>query len=565
MNESRKSSKDYCLILGITQSMTVRSRSVLFNKSDENKSLTLDERIKKCFSEKALESSFHVKDLREFAESVKVEGKYCEHEVLNQPKNYIIYDLPYASSLILTFGFDSNGGQPEEYLKAVHTILFSSRLPSPKDVLFNEWAIVSNDENRYMDDWRVAYDLLLLLGRRRSRVFANQLALRIFNICLPVGRLRPRAAKDSETKNRIAYQNEVFDFVAIPVLTLDAKPQSTFFRNTISLSLVLVPVNEKYNRSRKVSAHEMCHVKDDTEFDIVDSPLKEFLAKIDPGFDGGPSLTARQLSVLLCRTIHDVASKPCETKETEKSWERAYHQLLMSTHFTQSILASDLDNRTIERFYQNSISSSFRNELRCVVTPASVLNDRKRFEFPETADFERMLVTDRSKIESDSLVFFNKQYSTIIDLIPSEQERFSETSVRWRFAWHLYMSINMSVMDAMIYSFHDELLSERHQVEALGIAESEFVKDIDEFYELDILNSIYKERYEKIRAIDGLDKDFKMLKAKLAAIKTNLVLDEQRRFNKEQNKINKNTERLTIVSVGIAVAAIIIAILPWLL
>jgi hypothetical protein len=560
MANSLDLAKTYHLLWSVTGSITLHSNNILF---DASRSDSFRERIKSCFDE-VLPSEFHIKDLNEFAEfteAVKRGEKLRTFHRANKPQAYLSYKLSYSKSSILNFRDISQDSEFEKYWNANWNKLISKSIASSKELIFNEWAMLGNHEmKRYAEDWKVAYDLLLFLGIRRSALFRPQLALRVFNISLPVGRLKPRPIKVPEDgEERKAYQTEVSSFLIVPIITLNAKPGNNYFRKSLSLSLLLIPIDESFTGTRKVSAHEICHINGDTEFELIDSPLKDFLLNFKLASQEQIQ-SIPELLEIVCRTVCDIINNGCDIKEQEQLWELAYDQLSFSKQITQCILSPMLDNATIEKFHLSKMSPDFRRELRSIITPEQYFRDKSYFQFPDVVNFEKMVIIDESMIDSNYLTFFNKESSKLIGFMYNGSEHFPEFSVKWLFDYEFYMSVSMSILDTMIHDFYKELVSVEHDAEKLGNLEKEFFKDIDEFYDLDNYDSDYKEMFKKLRSVDGLERDFEELKERLQALKTNLVLDEQRKVNKEQEKINKRIEILSVISIGIAIFAIIVVI-----
>ena len=207
-----------------------------------------------------------------------------------------------------------------------------------------------------------------------------------------------------------------------------------------------------------------------------------------------------------------------------------------------------LNKEEVENFYKGlrtpNIKSKVHDELRSLVTPDEFIDDDKHFiVFPDVVKFEKMELTDNARRDSNGISFFNKESSTLLSLLSNDIEKFPYYSFKWGFAWFLYMSMSMSLLDAMIYSAHCKIDSEENEAKTLATIETDFIKDIQEFYDLDINKSNYKETYERMRKIDGLDKDFRILKDKISTLKTNLVLIEQK-------KVNARIVWLTVAIVG---------------
>ena len=202
---------------------------------------------------------------------------------------------------------------------------------------------------------------------------------------------------------------------------------------------------------------------------------------------------------------------------------------------------------------------NLHDELRSIITPSNFYK-----KWPDVIDFKKLVITNDSRLgSSGSISLFNKGDSKIFNFTQDKDENFPKFSFKWGFVYLLYMGISISVLDVMIQSFYRELeSSEKHKSEAIVELETEFIEDIDEFYDLDINYPYYKEEYENLRKVDGINKDFQMLKDKLNALKTNAVLEEQVKLTKEQAKVDQSILRLTEISLVIALSAMIIAAVP---
>ena len=394
------------------------------------------------------------------------------------------------------------------------------------------------------------------------------MAPRLFNITLPFGRLEHAKKKGDELS-----QTKGTFFLAIPVITLTAKqktdPESSYFRNTLSMSIILIPVNETFDEKQDTSAKEMYQINDRTNFKLADSPLKDFL-----GSEGLEIVSPKNLLERLCKKTVEIA------QANLKCENRICNQLAKSTYFTHSVLAHALSNDQVEDFYryignetikpqQSNDQTTFQegkhgtinlhDELRSIITPSGFYK-----KYPDVIDFRKMVITNKARLgSSGSISFFNKGDSKILNLTYNKDENFPKFSFKWGFAYLLYMSISISVLEVMIQSFYRELEStEKHKPELLMELETKLISDIDEFYDLDIRSPYYKEEYENLRNVDGINRDFQMLKDKLNALKTNVVLEEQIKLTKEQAKVDQSILRLTEISIIIALAAMIIAAVP---
>ncbi len=528
----------YNFLGAITGSIRVESEIGLFIKKGKS---DLDQRLVKCFKvalEKRKLSEFLINDLSQFASSFETLSQISNSS--NQE-----YSLPWIKTDILTFEGDLSNQEFEDAWKSDWIRLLSSKKSAVNGRISNEWAITNVEPSAYDQDWKVAYDLLLLLGLRRSHIFTFEMATRVFNISLPIGRLKPVEKREELTYAKKRYQDEVGNYLVLPIISLNGRVTKNIsnFRNTLAVSLLLVPVNNIFSNKRKVSPHEMHHVYEKTEFELIDSPLKKFL-KSGAAFEG---LTLSNFLRHICLETVEMMNVNEESIEIELS-----NILPISMQITEAILSPNVTDSNIEEFQQESVATELFNDFRNIITPHQSLDDVAFAYYPNVADFRKMSITDNLKLDSNYMTFYNRQRSRLIIFHGINQERFPQSSIFWSLSWGFYMNLSVSVLKAMIHSFYHEISSsDKRQVKTLMKIESDLIEDIDEFYDLDLRISVYKEMYEKIRRLDGVNKDFRMLKEKLGSLKTNLVLEEQ-------TKVNSRILLLTGVSTVSAIASLII-------
>lgn len=588
----------YNLLWAITGSVRVESENVsrtdcrrcLLFDSEEN--LDLNKRLKSCLGEEALKKNnldkFQLKDLRQIAKSIDYDNEKSPENKNANDKSKLSdfqYSVPYETSKILNFK-DMSEEEIKNYWQS-EWIKLRSRGYSKGNIIFNEWAITSQNEwpnenadekkqDKPHNDWnecdKATYNLILLLGLRRSILFTFEMAPRIFNICLPFGKLERQKNKDEDSHTKASH------FLVTPVILLTAKektePENSYFRNTLSVSLLLVPVNETFNEKQNVSAKEMYEIYKRTKFKMTDSPLKNFLS-----LGNLDNISAEDLLERTCRKIVSIA------EITMNDDRQISNQLSKSTHITQCVLTQSLNDEQIEKFHRNAVSIqkkvvNLHDELRSIVTPWLFYGKQH-----DVVDFKRMTITDKARLgSSGTITVFHRGDSRVVSLMPYMTENFPKNSLKWMFAWVLYMSMSMSLLDVMIHSFYRKLeSSEKHKAEVLMQLENEFIEDIDEFYDLDIIAPIYKEEYEKLRKIDGVNQDFQIVKDKMNALKTNVVLKEQGEISKrildftkvsvelthqlvaltkQLGEVNESIQKLTEISIAIAIAAMVIVGLP---
>ncbi|MDG7035350.1 MAG: hypothetical protein JRM78_03930 [Nitrososphaerota archaeon] len=553
MNESAELDAKYNVLFGTTISIRVQPQGPLFDPKAE---LDVDERIAKSAAELLKGSPFELRDIKNFAGALGLEP-FVELPKENQLEPFLRYGPPYAPAAQLDFN-DSSGKRFNETWRR-YFIFLLTRKAKDRPIL-NEWGIIGSKDRKYASgwekyagDWKVAYDLLVILGIRRSGSFTPNLALRTFNLCLPIGRLKPRDAKKDDGEGMRKQLSRVSTFLVTPIITLNMKPGNSYFRRTISLSLVLVPVGEEFTTSRKVTAYEMAHLSD-TEFELQDSPLKEFLELLEPKSGIHPDcLTAAQLAQALIMMFYHKTRGSGADKIDGVELEELFNQMSVSEHNIQVLLSPSLVNKDVENFYRNSISPRLREELRSIVLPRQYFYDGTGEPFPDTVEFQRMVIADEAKADATGLDLFSRPGSNLIEFYYAQAEDFPRRSIKWGLPWAIYMNIGTSVLGAMIHSFYQEIESKERSAKTLISVENNFIDDIEEFYDLDIIAPNYKERYEKLRDLSGMDADFRALKEKLASLKTNVVLEDQ--GNQDQYLV-----LLAIVSAAVGAIAVLIAL-----
>ncbi len=224
-------------------------------------------------------------------------------------------------------------------------------------------------------------------------------------------------------------------------------------------------------------------------------------------------------------------------------------QLILPNQF----LGDSLDNLTISQFYTYPDKCVIREELRNIISPEEILPDRIKHPHPDTINFKSILVIDNAKIDSNHLSFYKKRDSMITIFKGRVNEDFPNYSMKWSLFWNLYMSISLSFLHAKIASIYKKLEKDHEESEMLCTIETDMVQDLDEFYDLDIRQPLYKEFYERMKNIDGVNRDFKMLKEKLKNLKSNALLIEEKR-------LNERIESLTGISVFVGIAGVLLGL-----
>lgn len=544
----------YDFFWSLTESIRLSSNNVLFDKKLND---SLQDRITKSVNgiiQRQKVSKLEIKNLEEF-------GRLCSE--------LPVFDKDGHADLVLPASSDSLNPREAITLFYPETELIKIFLRDLDPA--NEW-IILGDMAKYPNDWWAVFRSLTSICSGRSGLFAQQMSSRIFNVCLPFGTLtkisdleiikNPEIAKIL-TPNDSSGSSK---YLLIPVITLNADPKKTHFRNTISITLLLIPKSRIEGKGRIFCFNEIL-LTDESIFVLEDSPLRNFIVSGSRGTERDNEIqfveeekivnnipTTKTYSVNLTRcvisdllqAIFKIILEGIGDQSIEPSHKELSERFSITKHATQCVLTPTLNEKELQAFYQNKTAQSLQRELNMVIS---------KKHWSPILRIEEMVVVDRAHAFSNGLCFYNKQSSELTIFCSTNNENDKITPYEWAFYRFVNMSISMSLLDAMIHSFYRELETKEQQAEMLTRIETDLITDIDEFFDLDIKSPVYREMYQRMRKIDGVDSDFRMLKQKLGALKTNVVLDEQA-------KVNKRILDITGISVVIAIAAMIIVAVP---
>jgi uncharacterized membrane protein len=305
-------------------------------------------------------------------------------------------------------------------------------------------------------------------------------------------------------------------FIVVPVLTLNRKPGTSRFRRTLSVSLIFVPVASDWIGPAKASAEDLRNCFWSRGF-TLSGPLTKFVQAVNNG----------TLEDILTGIIKRIVSSLVKDSEIGKAWSAAFSQISYSRQFTLDVLAETIDADTIIAFLGrgSSLSAQLVEELNSLVAPLDRLAIDGDNAMPSSVDYKSLCVNDAFGIDARHLDFYNPRESKLVGIMNSRWE--GTRSIKWLFAWHLYMSLGLSSFESMNYHVYRKLETERG-LEALIHVESELAEEIDEYYDLEIGVPIYKNAYERLKRVAGIEEDYDRLKKKIESFKTNVVIKDQR-------------------------------------
>ena len=189
--------------------------------------------------------------------------KYQFQTLLELEKMAKVVDSGYAESAFLDFRKKKcETKELDENKTSLWNQRYKNHITTYKK--HNEYFLFEDDKNDHVD---VLYDIAILLRIRRFQLFGTALAQRMCNVFLPMG--------------VITMKDNAESFLAVPFITLHMKQGKRRFRRTISISLILIPIDNSDNRtlSDKEIFQTLSKYGNDKKFHFVkdDDKLKIFI------------------------------------------------------------------------------------------------------------------------------------------------------------------------------------------------------------------------------------------------------------------------------------------------
>ena len=550
-------------IPGISYSVRINTRSRIFsetslkNPDKERIDITLDEMFHRLGDSGSrllniLEFSREMVDLKTDVVTGQTETTGIS---FSSGKSYVTYDPGYLWIKPLSFNDieNVNWNSPVWHRSFISPVISSSE---GHREIYNEHIIAPQGGLKNAinpSDYAAAYDILFLIGRNRSMVFSRGYSLRSFNIGLPPARISP-AGKDQPDSGGV--QSFLGSFIAVPVLIFTRKPGSRRFRRTITESIILIPTDDSFINPRKVSSRELYYALEEGRFKVSGDLVKYLSAdktlsgEIEKLSDDGMKIDDL-VKVLFKRVYNSLEEKRHEGREG--NLDNIEMQLSVSKSITIAVLDDTLKYEYVEEFFERN--ENYGEEKPKDTEIRDLVAYHKSFD-PRVATVTR---PDRSKIKWMSIkseqiyrndfMFFNPVNMRYIAILPRESEVFPISSVKLAFLWGFRISVGISAMKSMIYSFYREIERKRDAGSIIDV-ENNLVEDAEEFYDLDVISPSYSMEYEKAKRLAGIDRDYMNLKEKMGALKSNILIQEQRRLN-----------TVMVIFTGLVLAATIVALL----
>ena len=375
---------------------------------------------------------------------------------------------------------------------------------TPNNILCNEFILTENDlESTYPDlPSEIPYDIALLLGMTRSRLFNPEVSTRIYNILLPLGRFN---------QPELSANKESLSYLIIPFLTLHKSPNTSHFHRLISTNLWIIPQKqESYNKfkpaeikSKKINEltkRKVFGEDGNPEKFSLDGPLKKFLTDLKLETE---KLTIDDLLLTISTTIYKKITGSIPDKN------HIYTQTKLSTELLFSF------NTTIEDCHLLTLI----NEKSIKDIPLPLQDDLQKWLSTISLNIKDSMAQDRIRYDAHHLFLYSVDFHNSILLLDNKRELFPKaySAIKWGTPGIVFLSQAISTLRIIFYSFHRESekkkrLSKLSWIWRSNDLEKKLIEDLQEYYLLDIEARYYKEYFEKVKKITGLEKDYEILR-----------------------------------------------------
>ena len=421
------------------------------------------------------------------------------------------------------------------------------------------------DFKTYSHLYTIEYDIMLLLALRQWELFVDSYLFRMYDLFLPPAKiLRSNSGENVENA-----------MVVIPYISLKRKPneRKMDFSRIVVISLIIIPTSNDLLDRRSMSSEEMFLMnRDETEIVIKTSPLKEFIKEVVNSniFNGlaskrqailnelEGSMPIRHLFKMLSFLILAINSE----KFDENEWSLIANRLNDSFQYLKLI---DIDykdgNKTVKDDFKEFMlwgwtSKTLRVLLNDLVAPQGKLNihsDR------DVVDFRSLVINDPNLLEISPISFYNPFEQVAVAIITRDCEKFPTNSIKWGLSWYMKLIQSLSALTTLKNSYYFRLEHLNPTPETLSKIEDELLRDLDDFYDLEIRNWSYSYRmqFENSKKILGIDKSFVGLKEKISSVRTVVHTDIQ-------TKLNEKVRNLTLFLILLTATLIAIEVLKFL-
>jgi hypothetical protein len=487
----------YAGLFSTTISIRLPGGHGLIAKSSWRRKTTVKHKLAQIFKA----NGYELIDIKEMSERVFGSNESGSNENITDKEDDVFFylSLPYKYQSSLDFGSDI-GDQSFSYRAEYERI--RTRILSKKGAKganqFNDLFVVRTDKSKLSQSEVTAYDMGLILGSRKKTIFSNNFSSRVYNIVLP------------PIEGNFEFQENA---TLVPIVTLTLRPNSKEFRKTISLSVIQVPSIKKGGEARREldsNGIRSQYFKDfhfDDKYEFLDLRLKQ-----EWSIDQIVREFLNALIELFSRSEYKV-----------RNWNSISELVAIENQTT--VIADCLLKKEINDYHTGRLTQIGEAKLQKIIRDVFATGED---DLHLALKIEKMDITEETKIDARNLSLYYHRDNRTINVSSNSSEDFPRSSIKWLFAQTFYQVLGISVVRAMVKSFYREIENAGGSRSMVDI-ENSLIRDMEEFYDLDIISNAYKLKYNRLKTISGIEKEYLELKDKLTSLKTNQNLLQQQR------------------------------------
>jgi len=415
-----------------------------------------------------------------------------------------------------------------------------------QEEFFRDFVISNEEETVYKDAEHAEQVISHIMAFRRSGLFRNDFAKKIYNVTLPSILLKNQRKQGQ-------------DLMVVPHLILYRTPIFSSFRRTFSISYVCTPIcietdspsGASVLASRKIywdeahsinSALRKPHNPNGTNENTQDgftitSSFEETLG-LPKSVDGLRDIVGF-VSIGVLEWINKSGSGRFFSRKSSEGSERIVETAFLASLESQfsTILSlvewrsKSVEARPWEAWLQSNNDDSIRDSVYKRLFYSDFVDPSSAYTTKESVKLEKMLVGNRLRTDMNGMTFLDPSNDAKLVLYPAEREEFPNYSIlRW-LGFSIYQDSAIACLQEMIREFNREIDQADDTLAVLTGLEG-MLQSFGELYDLDIRYSLYRDEYENVRTLTNLDRDFQRLHERFNSVKEEAILREQRLFNK---------------------------------
>lgn len=407
--------------------------------------------------------------------------------------------------------------------------------------------------------YRAALDVLHVLAIRRSGLFRLGFAQRVFTVLLPPAMLDVEGREGEE-------------LFVIPCLVFYQVPGKSTFRRTFTLSYVVVPVKkaaegELPRLPRRMAIEDLRALCADLKSPLSQGPAPARTPRVHAGgplaemvgLDRGavtvPRLVSTVAEFVVAKMLCPTRPAKCRGVASAMAFASGFESRLASMLLQVEWRSPTGSAQPWEEWLTSGVDRCFKDNVYKLMFYDDFLAPRSGYTSRRGVDLKTMLIGNALRTDMNGMTFLDPTEELKVILFPKERERYPNYSiVRWM-GFSLYAESALSALQGMIQRFYVDL-NQQGSLERVVRTLGEMLESFAELYDLDIRLYLYRQEYEKLRELLKVDRDFAFLSSKLASVKEDASLREQRLFN-------KLLVAFTVATTSIAVAGTVAQLESW--